>query len=345
VTAGNLNNLVGVPMTVLTLAPETELCVLEMGTNAPGEIGKLARAARPDVAVLTLIASAHSEGLGGLDGIEREKTALYRALDAEGVAIGNVDNERVARGLAATEVARRIGYGAAAKADYRLLARRADGLTRSKLELTRPDAPTLSFASPLLGEAGALATAAAVATVEALFPDARLMADEVEQALASLANEETGRLQPRDAGGDVLVLDDSYNANPASSRSSIASAAELATSLGRPLVLVLGEMRELGYDREEAHVSLGDDAAASGARLLITVGEAAELTARRAAALGLEARHARDSEEAGRLACEFVRRGELVLVKGSRGVRTELVVRALATRTFAIDPAQAGVSS
>ncbi|MBM4358541.1 MAG: UDP-N-acetylmuramoyl-tripeptide--D-alanyl-D-alanine ligase [Deltaproteobacteria bacterium] len=345
-TAGNLNNLVGVPMTVLTLGAETEVAVIEMGTNATGEIAKLARIARPDVAVLTLIASAHSEGLGGLDGIEREKTALFRALDPQGVAIGNVDNARVARGLAGTNAARCVGYGTGAEADYRVVARRMAGTTRSVLVLARPDAPQLEVATPLLGEAGALATAAAVATVDALFEDHPLSASEVEAALSPLAEEDDGpgRMKPRELAGDVLVLDDSYNANPASCRLSIASAAELAASLGRPLVLVLGEMRELGHDRDAAHTELGEHAAASGARLLVAVGEVAELTMRRAKELGLESRHARNAEEAARIACEAIRSGEVVLVKGSRGVRTEAVVGALAAR--GVGPSEkAGVSS
>ena len=154
-------------------------------------------------------------------------------------------------------------------------------------------------------------------------------------------------MQPRALSDGVVVVDDSYNANPASCRSSIAAAAELAKGLGKSLVLVLGEMRELGVDRESAHLELGDWAVASGARLLLTVGPEAARSAERAAHLGMVAHHAASSDLAAELAVEQVRPQDLVLVKGSRGVRTERVIEALAARAKAAvgNASPQGVSS
>ena len=176
--------------------------------------------------------------------------------------------------------------------------------------------------------AGALATAAAVAVAEAL--GARLEGPSVGRALAHLAQHDLGGRLDLVARGDGLwVVDDSYNANPASFASSLACLAEIAALEGRPTVLVLGEMRELGLEADAAHDALGELAAESGARLLVTVGPLARRVGARAAAHGLVVRSADDAEEAGRIATGAVRPDDVVLVKGSRGVHTEQVVEAL----------------
>lgn len=330
-TAGNLNNLVGVPMTMLAISDEARLLILEMGTNAPGEIGKLARMARPDIGLVTLIASAHSEGLGGIEGIGREKTAMFRALGSAGIAIGNADDARVAAGLRACAAEHKVGYGTSASADYRIVRREPIGIDRARLEVSREDGSRITFVTPLVGSAGALATAAALAAIEAAFPGRPFHDEEAEAALAALAHDEVGpgRLAPRRLASGLVLVDDSYNANPASCEASIEAARELAQAEGRGLVLVLGDMLELGEDRESAHRALGDWAHRSQARLVLTVGEHTALSAERASGLGLEVRHSSKPADAAVLARDLVESNDLVLVKGSRGVRTELVVKAL----------------
>ncbi len=327
-TAGNLNNLVGVPMTALALPEAARFAVFELGTNSPGEIGKLARIVRPDVALVTLIASAHAEGLGGIEAIAREKTALYR--EGARVAIGNADDDRVVAGMAAAS--QRIGYGESATADYRIVRREPAGLSAARLEIRRPDGSILAFSTPLLGHAGALATAAAIATAGALGHE--LDAPAIEAALAPLAaiDEGPGRMQARRLPSGLVLVDDSYNANPASCRASIDAARELAVSLGKKLVLVLGEMRELGAESARAHDELGEWAAASGARLVITVAGEAERASRRARDRGQKTEHAAGAEAAADIAVDRVEAGDLVLVKGSRGVKTARVVAALVDR-------------
>jgi UDP-N-acetylmuramoyl-tripeptide--D-alanyl-D-alanine ligase len=141
-----------------------------------------------------------------------------------------------------------------------------------------------------------------------------------------------GRLSAAELPDGTVILDDSYNANPVSMRSSLRTAAELAASLGKRLVLALGEMRELGALSAAEHDALGEQAASARPAALIAVGGDAARTARAAEAAGVTAWFAATSEEAAARALEVVRAGDLVLVKGSRGIRMERIAEALARR-------------
>jgi UDP-N-acetylmuramoyl-tripeptide--D-alanyl-D-alanine ligase len=326
VAAGNLNNLVGVPMTVLTLTPAHRFAVLELGTNRPGEIGALSALAEPDIGLVTLVAAAHTEGLGGVEAVATEKGALFQSLTRPAaIAIGNADDPRVARELSASPASQRLSYGEAEDAQLRIVEREARGLDSQRLVLQRP-AGTMELCVPMLGRAGALGCAAALAMVEAAL-GSTLEPSSVAEAFAQLGS--AGRMQARQLGSGLVLIDDSYNANPASCRASIEAASELAATLGRPLVLVLGEMRELGAQSGDEHRALGDAVADHGARLLIAVDGDAQRIAERAAELGVRAVFAADVDRAAELALAAVGPSDVVLVKGSRGVRTEQVVRAL----------------
>jgi UDP-N-acetylmuramoyl-tripeptide--D-alanyl-D-alanine ligase len=202
------------------------------------------------------------------------------------------------------------------------------GERAATVTIARADGSEVRFATPLLGAAGALGCAAALAVSEALLPD-RLDGAAIGAALAALGTEREGpgRLFPRQAPSGLLVLDDSYNANPASCRSSLEAAREVAASLGRRLVLVLGEMRELGAESRVAHEELGRQAAS--ASVVVAVGGDARLVAEAASEAGATARFVPDATAAARLATELVGTDDVVLVKGSRAVGTEEVVRAL----------------
>lgn len=331
-TRGNLNNLVGVPMTLLGLGAGHRYAVVEMGTNAPGEIPRLSRMVRPDLGLVTLVAAAHTEGLGTVDDVAVEKNSLFMQLAADGCAIGNADDERVLAGLMRCDAGRRVRYGRTAEGGYRIIDRQTlasdsskdgDG-PRSVVTLERPDGTTITATIPLLGEVGALAMAAAVASVETLL-DAAVEGEVVSRALATMS----GRMSTRRAPSGLVVVDDSYNSNPASARASIQTAAELAGTVGRRVVLVLGEMRELGALSESEHVGVGQAAAASGPRLVIAVAGDARHIADQVRDGGIEALFVDDADAAAELALARCRPDDLVLVKGSRGVRTEKVVEAL----------------
>jgi UDP-N-acetylmuramoyl-tripeptide--D-alanyl-D-alanine ligase len=319
VTAGNLNNLIGAPMTALSLDRE-RFAVLELGTSERGEIPKLALMTRPDVALVTLISAAHTEGIGGIEAVAAEKLSLFAR--AEGTLVGNVDDARIRAALASEEGS--VGYGHDSAATLRIEDRSLEGDLRQRVVLYRGEVP-LEVRSPLLGEAGALALAAAVAGVEAL-TGATLDGATISEALADF---DAGRRLRLIRLGEVIVLDDSYNANPASSRSSISVAAELAARRGGRLVLVLGEMRELGPRSVDDHVAIGELSAAARPAAIIAVAGDARHLAEAASAKGAPASFVTNAAEATHLATREVRAGDVVLVKGSRSIGTERVVEAL----------------
>ncbi|MEJ7732573.1 MAG: UDP-N-acetylmuramoyl-tripeptide--D-alanyl-D-alanine ligase [Polyangiaceae bacterium] len=346
-TRGNLNNRVGAPLMLLGLEGHHRLTVIEVGTNQPGEIAALASVVEPDAAVLTLIAAAHVEGLGSLEGVAAEKGALFAALSPRGLAVGNADDARVRRALDAAPAGRAVSYGFAPEATYRISAREPLGLTQARLTLARgasarAGAGGSELLTPLLGEAGALASAAAVAVVEELSGQA-FSGDELTRALsAAQIGGGAGRLAPRLLPDGLAIVDDSYNANPASSCASIRASAELAQADGRRLLLVLGEMRELGAHAAEGHDEVGRAAAASGAALVVAIGGEARRIAAAAAQAGMRAVFVDSAAEATPLVLAEANSRDLILVKGSRGVATERVVRALvAAREATPEPGDA----
>lgn len=328
-TKGNLNNLVGAPMVALGLGAEHRYAVLEIGTNRPGEIEALARMAEPDAGLLTLVAEAHIEELGSLEGVAHEKGALLRALREDGHAIGNGDSDPVRAQIEASPARGKALYGRRDDARVRIFSRAPEGLDRSRMRLRIEGQGEMDVVTPLLGEAGALACAGAIAAALASGIGA-LDEATVNEAFATCeVGGGAGRLVPMIVGNDVAVVDDSYNANPASMCASIRAAAEIAEAQKRRLVLVLGEMRELGAAAAGGHDGVGRAARESGAALVIAVGP---LAARYGAPLegsAIAHVHTRTAEEAARVAREAVRAGDLVLVKGSRGIGTDAVVRAL----------------
>jgi UDP-N-acetylmuramoyl-tripeptide--D-alanyl-D-alanine ligase len=331
---GNLNNRVGVPMVIFGLEAAHRVAVLEMGMNQPGEIAELCRIAEPDVGVVTLVAAAHTEGVGSIEGVAAEKGALFLALPEDGLAVGNGDDLRVRARIAGSPARRRALYGRAEDAGVRIVAREPLGMTSSRVTLDRGGA-RITFDTPLLGEAGALACAAAVAVAEiglGARVDGALCAEAFARADVGAG---AGRLVPRVLPGDVAVIDDTYNANPASMCASIRAAAEIARATGRRLVLVLGEMKELGAESVAGHDEVGRAAAESGASHVFTLGggdarRMADRASRRATAA-----YAERIGELNLVLLSVVRAGDLVLVKGSRSVGTERVVEMLA-RTAAI---------
>lgn len=328
-TKGNLNNLVGLPMVVFELRSEHHFAVLEMGMNQPGEIEQLATIAKPDVAVVTLVAAAHVEGVGSIDGVAHEKGALFRALASTGVAIGNGDDERVMKQRDGSSARTKISYGTRPDVHLRIASREPEGLMASRVKLARRDGSAIEFVTPLIGEAGAYACAAAVAVAEAISGE-RMTSPIVEAAFDEAeVGGGAGRLLPRTLGGGVVVIDDSYNANPASSASSIRTAAELARTANKRLVLVLGAMYELGIESTNGHDHVGRVAGSSGAACLFAIGGDAQRIADRAADVGVPSKFFPTTAAAVASVIEAVRPGDLVLVKGSRGVGTEKIVREL----------------
>jgi UDP-N-acetylmuramoyl-tripeptide--D-alanyl-D-alanine ligase len=329
--AGNLNNRIGVPMVLFGLESRHGVAVVEIGTNLRGEVKELTAIAAPNIGVLTLIDVEHAEGLGALDDIEQEEGDLLRGLPKTGTAIGNGDDPRVVRQLVAATAKRKVSYGTRGAVDVRIERRETIGLTGSRITIERPKGrgrETIHFEVPLFGPPGALAIAAAVAAADRVAGRA-VPADRLARALATNALGESGRLRPVELSDRTVVLDDTYNANPASIRAAVATAREIADDRAARLVLVLGEMRELGPSSADEHDSVGKDVAASGAAVLVAVAGEAERFVAPAAALGISAKFAADAERAVAEVLSSVRPGDVVLVKASRGVRAERIVEAL----------------
>ena len=323
-TTGNLNNLIGVPLVLLGLSESQRFAVVEIGTNAPGEVARLAAMVEPDVAVLTLIGIEHSEGLGDLDGIELEEGAVFASLRPGGVAAGNADDARVLRQLAGAR-AERVSYGFGAGANVRGRRSGACAGKGQKLEVSGRHG-TFELELPLLGEAGAYAALAAVAVAGSVTTTP--LSSAVLTAAFSRAGE-PGRLAAHELADGTLVLDDAYNSNPASARASLRTARELAEERKARLVLVLGEMRELGALSAREHTDLGQAIGESGAAALVAVSGDARRYVDAVHASGMDACFVADADAALAAARARIQPGDVVLVKASRGVRAERVVEGL----------------
>jgi len=326
---GNFNNLIGVPLVLLALDDRKRFGVVELGTNQPGEIATLTRMAAPDLGVVTLIGYEHTEGLGDLDGIEAEEGALFAALDPNRIAVGNADDERVARQLARAP-GRRVSYGQRDGADYRF---RVLGISSSgsDLELRRKlgEREVIShFRTSALGDAGAYAAAAAVTCVESCL-GRELPGELLTRAFGSAVASEAGRLCPVELTGGILLLDDTYNANPESVESSLATAQRLAEQRGVPLWLVLGEMRELGALSSRLHARVGAAAAAARPRQLLAVAGDARQLHESAVQHGATSDFVPDADVAAEWLLARLAEPAVVLVKASRGVRAEKIVARL----------------
>jgi UDP-N-acetylmuramoyl-tripeptide--D-alanyl-D-alanine ligase len=326
-TAGNLNNDIGVPMTLFGLTETHHYAVVEVGTSARGEIENLAQIARPDAGVLTLVAAAHTAGLGSIEDVAHEKGALFAALPAGGLAVANADDARAKGELERSAAKTALTYGFSENADYRVSLAASRGAAGNRLRIMRGTS-ALEIESPLLGEAGALAVAASLAVAEWALGRAAEVA-ELQSALSPLAAAEDGRLSLVALADGTLVIDDSYNANPASMEASLRAATGVAARERRRLVVVLGEMRELGAMSMREHDHLGEVVARTEAAEVICVGGDAERVTREAARAGKSAWFALDAEQAIGTVLSRVVPGDVVLVKGSRGVATEKIVRAL----------------
>jgi len=332
-TPGNLNNLIGVPMTIFTLNETHRAAVLECGTNQPGEIARLARIVRPDAALVLNVDLEHTAGLGSLFGVADEEAALFATA---GTAVVSTAEELLLERVPAGT--RSLTFGIEAGADVRLANREltATGQQRVTLALgpalVEPGAdPRLRVTLALLGATSALNAAAAVAAGAAALArplrGAELAA--IARALAQVVAVE-GRLRLLERGG-VVVIDDTYNSNPRSLRGALLTAREVADGRGARLVVAIGDMLELGELSGGAHAeALRDLRAARPAAGILT---GPELTA----ALGQAPSTERlspfvttaDSVEAASLIGDLVRAGDVLLVKGSRGIAMERVIAAL----------------
>ncbi len=333
-TAANLNNQIGVPLTLLGLDDSHDVAVVEIGTSSRGEIAANVAIAEPDVGVLTLVADAHGEGLGSAWAIAVEKGDLLAALPREGIAIANGDDARSAAQLLRSPAATWITYGEEPSCDVALVARQirgAEGQHVSMRILGRHPVvrPLLEVDVALLGKAGVSAVLAAAAIVDSVAVTGCPPSEVASEALSDPGIREPGRMSPATGPDGIIVIDDSYNANPASMIASIEAAREVARAEGRNLVLVLGEMYELGKESDALHDKVGRFAALARPRELISVKGAAARYQEAAKRYAVGGGFAFDADAAIVEARRRITAGDVVLVKGSNGVGLAKVAAAL----------------
>jgi UDP-N-acetylmuramoyl-tripeptide--D-alanyl-D-alanine ligase len=311
-TEGNLNNDIGMPLTLLRLRDHHRYAVVEMGMNHAGEIRYLTGLARPGVALVTNAGTAHIGMLGSREAIAHAKGEIYEGLAADGCAVINADDAYA--GLWRAQNAQRRVLDFALTAPAAITGTYAGHALESEIEIATPDGAT-RFRLQAPGEHNARNAVAAAATVYAL----GVGPAQIGAGLAAFRPPK-GRMQRHAGAHGAVLIDDTYNANP---ESTLAAIAVLARLPGRR-VLVLGDMGELGEETGDAHTRVGAAARAGGIDRLYTLGEAA---AAAASAFGGPARHFRRIEDLLPALEPELEAGTTVLVKGSRFMQMERVVQ------------------
>ena len=314
-TRGNLNNDIGVPLTLLELKPGHRYAVIEMGMNHAGEIRYLARLATPDVALVNNAGSAHIEFFASVEAIARAKGEIFEGLKPGGTAVINADDRHAAiwRELAAGR--RIVDFGierrAAVSATYRLRWLESEIVVK----LPQGEARAVLKAPGLHNVRNALAASAAAVALQVPAPA-------IEQGLARFAGIK-GRLQKKTARGGATLIDDTYNANPESIRAAI----DVLAACPAPTILVLGDMGELGARSAELHRDIGAYARRQNISSLFAIGDATRETV---AAFGPAAAHASSLDDLlHMLRPQTTSSRATLLVKGSRFMQMERVVAEL----------------
>ncbi len=321
---GNRNNEIGLPLTLLELGEQHDCAVLEMGFYVPGEIQLLCKIAQPQIGVVTNVGTVHAERAGSQEVIARGKAELVQSLPPApaGTAILNMDDPWVLTMFGKTH-AKVLSYGVEGSADLAASQIKSHGLDGISCVLTYAGEEH-AIRSPLIGEFSVytLLRAAAVGLV------AGLDWQTIERALADGQMDLRMRKLPLSNG--VMVIDDTYNASPASTNAALA----LLKSLQGRRVAILGDMLELGPYEESGHQSVGETAA-TAADLLILIGPRSKITADAAVRAGLPEEQIQwfpDSRAAAQPAAELIQTGDVVLVKGSNSMHMDQIIAALKER-------------
>lgn len=317
-SARSYNNAVGVPLTLLRIAPGTRAAVVEIGTNAPGEIAALTALARPEVGIITNVGAGHLAGLGTVEGVRAEKGCLLEGLVGRRIAILNRDDPSF-DALAERAPGRVVSFGCSAEADLVATDVRCDASgTSFRLDGRLP------VRLSLLGRHAASNALAALAAAQV----AGVALPAAAAALAHVASP-PGRLAVRRLA-DITVIDDTYNANPGSFAAALATVSEL--QLGGRLIVVAGEMLELGTASAALHAAAGRQLGRARPARVIAVGRRADDLLAGALEGGLSAAHVSvcaDLDQAATLLLGELRGGDVILLKASRGVALDRLVSRL----------------
>lgn len=307
-TAGNFNNDIGVPLTLLRLREHHQYAVIEIGASREGEVGSLSRLVQPDVALVNNVGAAHLEGFGSIEAVASAKSEIFQGLSSDGWAVINADDRFAEVMHSAASHAHRREFGSDEEVGVRLL-------EDNDLKIST-DGKTLSPRFSLLGRHNRLNAVAATAVAQCM--DVQPVA-----IMAGLAQIQAvpGRLKRKTGINNAVLIDDTYNANPTSVKAAIDVLAEYPGLR----VLGLGDLGELGPDEINMHAELGAYAKSAGIDKLFTVGN---LSAHAAQAFG-EAEHCQSQEDMVKRLRAVMANNVTVLLKGSRGSRMEAVLEPL----------------
>ncbi|HXV78220.1 MAG TPA: UDP-N-acetylmuramoyl-tripeptide--D-alanyl-D-alanine ligase, partial [Candidatus Polarisedimenticolaceae bacterium] len=320
-TPGNLNNHLGVPLSLLACPADAEMVVLEMGMSGYGEIAALAGMADPDVALITNVRAAHLAAFDSLDDIAAAKGELFAVLRDEATAVVNLDDTLV-RVQAARHVGPRVTFGQHPAADVQMEEVHSRFVPGSEV-VFRHAGRRYRVSLRIGGAHAAFNAVAAAAVVVAAGADVGAGIERMERLEAGPGRGRVHRLQR-----GMMLVDDSYNSSPAA-LASVLETLRVSQTEGRR-VLVMGDMLELGRMEGALHREAGKRAAAAGVKLLFAVGAASRAAAESARRAGVpEVHHHADSRKAAESIVEFLHPGDLIVVKGSRAVGLERVVQAL----------------
>ena len=318
-TEGNLNNRIGLPLTLLKLREEHELVIVEMGTNSPGEIATLAAIAGPDVGLITNIGPAHLEGLGSLEAIREEKGSLFEVMSGQGTAILNHDDPAIGI-LAKRWQGKRISFGLCPDA----------GVTARRIESPGPegvrfhlviDGIGIPVFLPAAGEHNIINALAAAAASWAMGFDRH----EIAAGFAAF-RPVPGRTEIRRLGNGAFLMIDAYNANPASVREALKTLQGLRGSGGA--IAILGDMLELGERSEALHQEIGTLLADANIHDLFLKGSLTKALAAGAIRRGFPAERITFFEDPEKVVSSLrsrLKMGDWILIKGSRKMKMEAV--------------------
>ena len=314
-TQGNFNNEIGVPLTLLSISQAHEVAVIEMGAAKIGDIAELTDIIKPDISVVTNIGDAHVGRFGSVDNIALGKAEIYQALDAEGLAVINADSPYLDEFKAKVK-GRVVTFGLSPDADFRLVEKNAGFHV-----LTRRG-ESLELQLPVLGRHNYINATAVVSIALAM----QLSFAEITAGLAAF-EPEAGRMQWQQIDKGFSVINDSYNANPASVKAAI----DVLKVQDKPTCLILGDMAELGEYAQTMHKNVGQYAGQSGLNQLLAVGEFAPIicAASQAADVQLQCQSFKAVNELMAHLKQNRPKTGTVLVKGSRSMRLERVVEVL----------------
>lgn len=309
-TQGNLNNHIGVPLTLLRCEKDVEFAVIEMGANHIGEIDHLSRLVQPNIAIITNAGPAHLEGFGSLDGVAHGKGEIINGLQDMGHIILNADDKYCAFWLQKAEHVQALTFGFSQQADIR-------GVLDGQQLLVHMGEQELLINLPLPGRHNAYNALAVIAAASV----AGLSAQQICQGLEQM-QQASSRLEFKHSSQGAQIIDDSYNANPASLKAAI----EVLCAQSEQAWLVLGDMGELGAEEQSIHQQMGEFAKSAGIKKLFALGELSRYAVQ---GFGKGAIHFETYQQLSAVLAEQLTQDCSVLVKGSRSMHMEKIVDAL----------------